>query len=35
VHGILGPALPDGAEAFTGLPTGHPVDGIWCTGGTC
>ena len=35
VHGILGPALPDGAAAFTGLPTGHPVDGIWCTGGKC
>jgi peptide/nickel transport system substrate-binding protein len=35
VHGILGPALPDGAAAFDGLPTGHPVDGIWCTGGKC
>jgi peptide/nickel transport system substrate-binding protein len=35
VHGILGPALPDGAPAFEGLPTGHPVDGMWCDGGKC
>jgi peptide/nickel transport system substrate-binding protein len=35
VHGILGPSLPDGAAPFQGLPTGHPVDGIWCDGGKC
>jgi peptide/nickel transport system substrate-binding protein len=35
VHGILGPTLPDGTAPFEGLPTGHPVDGIWCTGGKC
>jgi peptide/nickel transport system substrate-binding protein len=35
VHGILGPPLPDGAGAFEGLPTGHPVDGIWCDQGKC
>jgi peptide/nickel transport system substrate-binding protein len=35
VHGILGPNLPDGAAPFEGLPTGHPVDGIWCTNGKC
>ncbi len=35
VHGILGPDLPDGAKPFAGLPTGHPVSGLWCTGGKC
>ncbi|MDQ1455211.1 MAG: peptide/nickel transport system substrate-binding protein [Actinomycetota bacterium] len=35
VHGILGPALPDGAKAFEGLATGHPVDGLWCDAGKC
>jgi len=35
VHGILGPSLPDKTAAFEGLPTGHPVDGIWCDGGKC
>jgi hypothetical protein len=35
VHGVLGPALPDGAGAFEGLPTGHPVTGLWCDGGKC
>jgi peptide/nickel transport system substrate-binding protein len=35
VHGILGPNLPDGTAPFQGLPTGHPVDGMWCTGGQC
>jgi peptide/nickel transport system substrate-binding protein len=35
VHDILGPNLPDGTLPFPGLPTGHPVDGIWCTGGKC
>ena len=35
VHGILGPDLPDGAKPFEGLPTGHPLDGLWCTGGKC
>ena len=35
VHGILGPDLPDGTAPFPGLPTGHPVDGMWCTGGKC
>jgi ABC-type transport system substrate-binding protein len=35
VHGILGPNLPDGTAPFEGLPTGHPVEGIWCTGGKC
>ncbi len=28
VNGVLGPALPDGSDPFTGLATGHPVDGI-------
>ncbi len=35
VHGVLGPNLPDGTAPFTGLPTGHPVLGLWCTGGKC
>jgi len=35
VHGILGPNLPDGAGPFPGLPTGNPVDGIWCDAGHC
>ncbi len=35
VHGILGPNLPDGTAPFTGLPTGHPVLGLWCDGGKC
>ncbi len=34
-HGVLGPPLPDGTEAFEGLPTGHPVTGLWCDGGKC
>jgi len=35
VHGVLGPELPDKAAPFEGLPTGHPVEGIWCDGGKC
>ena len=35
VHGVFGPNLPDGAQPFPGLPTGHPFSGIWCTGGKC
>jgi peptide/nickel transport system substrate-binding protein len=35
IHGVLGPKLPDGADAFTGLPTGHPVLGVWCDNGKC
>jgi peptide/nickel transport system substrate-binding protein len=35
VHGLLGPSLPDGAAAFPGLPTGHPVDTLWCDAGKC
>ena len=35
VHGVLGPSLPDGTGPFTGLPTGHPVDGLWCDAGKC
>jgi len=35
VHGVLGPALPDGAGAFEGLATGHPVLGMWCDNGKC
>ena len=35
VHGVLGPALPDGAKAFEGLPTGHPLSGLWCDAGKC
>jgi peptide/nickel transport system substrate-binding protein len=35
VHGVLGPNLPDGAAPFEGLPTGHPVDGLWCDAGKC
>jgi peptide/nickel transport system substrate-binding protein len=35
IHGVLGPKLPDGADAFTGLPTGHPVLGLWCDNGKC
>ncbi len=35
IHGILGPSLPDGAAAFDGLPTGNPVDGLWCDNGKC
>ncbi len=35
IHNVLGPALPDGAAPFEGLPTGHPVDGIWCDNGQC
>jgi peptide/nickel transport system substrate-binding protein len=29
VHGIMGPDLPDGSKPFTGLATGHPVEGMW------
>jgi peptide/nickel transport system substrate-binding protein len=29
VHGVLGADLPDGSGPFTGLATGHPVDGLW------
>jgi peptide/nickel transport system substrate-binding protein len=29
VHGVLGPALPDGSAPFPGLATGHPVSGMW------
>ena len=29
VHGVMGPALPDGAEPFPGLATGHSVAGLW------
>jgi hypothetical protein len=32
---VLGPELPDGAKPFPGLATGHPVSGMWCTGGKC
>ena len=32
VHGVLGPDVAD-MEPFTGLATGHPVDGIWVEGG--
>ncbi len=35
VHGVLGPELPDGTAPFEGLPTGHPVTGLWCDGGKC
>jgi len=35
VNGVLGPNLPDGAKPFPGLATGHPVTGMWCTGGKC
>lgn len=35
IHGVLGPPLPDGAAAFEGLPTGHPVTGLWCDAGRC
>jgi peptide/nickel transport system substrate-binding protein len=35
IHGVLGPNLPDGAAPFEGLPTGHPVDGLWCDAGKC
>ncbi|HEV7524176.1 MAG TPA: ABC transporter substrate-binding protein [Acidimicrobiia bacterium] len=35
VHGVLGPQLPDGGAPFEGLPTGHPVDGLWCDNGKC
>jgi peptide/nickel transport system substrate-binding protein len=35
IHGVFGPDLPDGAKAFTGLPTGHPVLGLWCDNGKC
>jgi peptide/nickel transport system substrate-binding protein len=35
VHGILGPNLPDGSAPFEGLPTGHPVSGLWCDSGKC
>lgn len=35
VNGVLGPDLPDGAKPFPGLATGHPVSGLWCTGGQC
>jgi peptide/nickel transport system substrate-binding protein len=34
-HGVLGPPLPDGTKPFEGLPTGHPVSGLWCDGGKC
>jgi peptide/nickel transport system substrate-binding protein len=29
IHGIYGPPLPDGSLPFEGLPTGHPVLGMW------
>jgi peptide/nickel transport system substrate-binding protein len=29
IHGIYGPPLPDGSQPFEGLPTGHPVLGLW------
>ncbi len=29
VHGVMGPALPNGAEPFPGLATGHSVAGLW------
>ncbi|MDQ2678589.1 MAG: ABC transporter substrate-binding protein [Actinomycetota bacterium] len=29
VHGVMGPALPDGAAPFPGLATGHSVAGLW------
>jgi peptide/nickel transport system substrate-binding protein len=29
IHGIYGPPLPDGSPPFEGLPTGHPVLGLW------
>jgi len=29
VHGVFGPALPDGAAPFEGLATGHSVAGLW------
>jgi peptide/nickel transport system substrate-binding protein len=35
VHGVLGPKLPDGTDAFPGLATGHPVSAMWCEGGSC
>jgi len=35
IHGVLGPPLPDGAAAFEGLPTGHPVTGVLCDAGKC
>ena len=35
IHGVYGPPLPDGTAPFLGLPTGHPVSGIWCTNGKC
>jgi peptide/nickel transport system substrate-binding protein len=35
IHGILGPNLPDGAKPFEGLPTGHPLTGLWCDAGKC
>jgi len=35
VHGPMGPNLPDGTAPFPGLPTGNPVDGIWCDAGHC
>jgi hypothetical protein len=35
VHGVLGPNLPDGTAPFEGLPTGHPLSGLWCDGGKC
>jgi peptide/nickel transport system substrate-binding protein len=35
VHGVLGPNLPDGTGPFEGLPTGHPVTGLWCDAGKC
>lgn len=29
VKGVLGPDLPEGGEPFPGIPTGHPVAGLW------
>ena len=29
VHGILGPALPDGSPPAKRIVTGHPLLGIW------
>jgi peptide/nickel transport system substrate-binding protein len=33
VHGVYGPELPDGAEPYPGLATGHSVLGLWKEGG--
>lgn len=33
IHGVYGPDLPEGGKPFTGLATGHPVDGMWVSKG--